>query len=284
MQWTRDALGGGARGLVVRWLGTAGFELRCEGHTLLIDPYLTRASLRQCVLSRLVPDEALLARHCPRADAIILGHTHFDHALDVPSIARATGAQVFGSRSAAELCKSHGVDPTKIDVVERPAGSEPVERGVGPFRLYFYPSAHARLLLGRVPFAGEIADCEDVPLRAHEYRCGAVFGVEIRVGGKTLFHLGSAEILDATLPRLEADLVLMCVAGWTTSRQFPERAMRALSPSAVLLSHWDNFLSPLSRGAKALPALKLEAFVDRLSRTARDVNIGTLPLLGEVVV
>ena len=53
----------------------------------------------------------------------------------------------------------------------------PAETEVGPFRLRFFASAHSRFLLGKVPFPGEIADCDQVPLRAHQYRCGAVFGV-----------------------------------------------------------------------------------------------------------
>src|SRR4051812_5917275 len=71
--------------LHLRWLGTAGFELRCGDHVLLIDPYVTRSSLARCIASPLVSDEALVHATIPRADAIIVGHTHFDHALDVPA-------------------------------------------------------------------------------------------------------------------------------------------------------------------------------------------------------
>jgi len=228
------------------------------------------------------PDERLLAQHLPRADAIILGHTHFDHALDAPSIAKRTGALVLGSRSAAELCRAQGVPASQIDVVERPAGSAPVVREVGPFHLTFHASAHSPLLLGRVPFEGEIADCDAIPMRAEAYLCGAVFGVEVGVAGKTLFHVGSAEIL-ASMPKLSVDLALLCVAGWTSSASFPERMMQKLSPRAVLLSHWDNFLRPLSEGAHALPAMQTGRLVDRLAKVTADVRVGTLPLLGELL-
>ena len=90
-------------GVHVRWLGTAGFELRYGEHVLLFDPYLTRASLGRCVLSSLSSDVAAITRTIARADAIVVGHTHFDHVLDVPTIARLTNARVFGSRSAAKI-------------------------------------------------------------------------------------------------------------------------------------------------------------------------------------
>jgi len=264
----------------VKWLGTAGFSISYGDHTVLIDPYLTRASLARCALGTIASDEAAVRRYVPRADAIVVGHTHFDHALDVPLLAKMTGAKVFGSRSAVALCRSQAVPDAQVDCVEREAGGAAVEREVGPFRLRFVPSAHSRFFFGRVPAAGEIADCDDVPLRIGDYRCGAVFAVEIAVAGKTLFHLGSAELVDARLEAKNVDLVLLCVAGWTASRDLPERMARLLSPGAVLLSHWDDFFRPLDRPARALPAMQLPRLVDRMTTSARDVKIGTLPLLG----
>ncbi len=150
-----DELGaGGADGVRVRWLGTAGFAIEHQGTTILFDPYLTRASLLTCVTSRLVSDTRLLAAHTPRADAIIVGHTHFDHALDVPAIAALTGARVYGSRSAVKLCRASGLPEARLHDVEGSPGAEAVVAEVGPFELRFHPSAHSRFALGRVPFPG----------------------------------------------------------------------------------------------------------------------------------
>lgn len=273
------AAGGDVR---VKWLGTAGFAITHGAHTILIDPYVTRASLARCIALPLAPDPHAIRRYAPRADAIVVGHTHFDHVLDVPLIARLTGAKVFGSRSAATLCRAHGVAEDKVEDVE-PTG-EAIVREVGPFRLRFVPSAHSRFAFGRVPFPGDIADCDDVALRTEQYRCGAVFGVEITVAGRTLYHLGSAELVDAKLEARNVDLLLMCVAGWTSSKDLPERVARKLSPAAVLLSHWDDFFRPMDRGAHILPAMKLPVLHDRLARAARDVKVGTVPILGEIAI
>lgn len=283
-RWDSGALNGTltlASGVRVRWLGAAGFAISFGQHTILLDPYVTRASLRQCVLSALSPDLTAIDRHVPRADAIILGHTHFDHALDVPTIAKRDDAIIFGSASARTLCRSQGVIESRIDVIE-PESHFAQERDVGPFQLRFHSSAHSRLLLGRVPFPGDIQDCGDIPIRAEHYRCGSVFGVEIRVAGKTIFHLGSAELVERTLPKIGVDLALVCVAGWTWSERFPMRVVRALSPRAILLSHWDNFLLPFDRGAEVLPALRMGTLVDDLSHASKDVKLGTLALGGEV--
>ena len=274
------SLGGGP--VRVQWLGTAGFALEHDGFVVLVDPYLTRASLARCVTSALRPDPAAVARWAPRADAIVVGHTHFDHVLDVPAIALATSAKVFGSRSAVTLCRASGVPEAQIVDVEREAGGQPAVAEVGPFRLRFVPSAHSCFMLGRVPFPGDIADCEDVPMRTERYRCGAVFAVEIRVAGRTIVHVGSAELLPAPFEAKEPDLVLLCTAGWTSSPDLPERVARALSPRAVVLSHWDDFFRPLDREARMLPAMAVPRLVERLSRATREAKVGALPLLGEV--
>lgn len=110
----------------VTWLGTAGFSIEHEGYTVLIDPYLTRASLLRCARGGLVTDASLVATHTPKANAIVAGHTHFDHALDVPAIARHTGATVYGSTSCARLCRAAGVEAARVVDVESKTAREPV--------------------------------------------------------------------------------------------------------------------------------------------------------------
>jgi L-ascorbate metabolism protein UlaG (beta-lactamase superfamily) len=273
---------GTTRDVHVTWLGTAGFAIEHGGHVVLIDPYLTRASLARCVFAPLRSEAELARRLVPRADAIVLSHTHFDHALDTPLIARETGARVFGSRSAVHLCRSHGLPKAQLECVEPDSGTAPCEAEVGPFRLRFWPGAHSALLFKRVPFPGEIADCTDVPMRTEAYRCGAVFSTEIEIGGRRLFHVGSAELVERGWRVGPVDLALACVAGWTSTERYPERLVAALSPGAVLLHHWDNFFRGLDGRARALPGMRFAPLLDRLHAAAPRLSVGTLPLLGSL--
>lgn len=283
---TELALTPGDGDVEVRWLGTAGFTIRHGETAIAIDPYLTRSSLSRLATRRLSPDETVLGRYAEpggpleRLDAILVGHTHFDHVLDTPWLARRTGATVYGSSSAAALCRLSGLPERQIVDVEASMRGEPVVAEIGPVRLRFVPSAHSPLLLGRVPFPGEISDCDQVPLRAHQYRCGAVFGAEITIGQRVIYHVGSAELVEGPHHPREVDLALVCVAGWKTSRSFPERLVRALSPKAAVLSHWDDFTRPVAAPVTPLPAMDMPRFVDRLHAASRDLRLGTLPLFG----
>src|SRR5688572_17580567 len=90
------------KGLELQWLGTSGFRLSYEGHDVLIDPYLTRVPLRG--LRRAAPGNwDTIAPHVGNASAILIGHTHFDHAMDAPLIARRYNAPVHGGRSLVQL-------------------------------------------------------------------------------------------------------------------------------------------------------------------------------------
>ena len=87
----------------LRWLGAAGFSLEHGQSTLLFDPFLSRYGLLATAVKRLRPWEEVLRREIPRADDILVGHAHYDHALDAPPIALRTGATIYGSRSTANL-------------------------------------------------------------------------------------------------------------------------------------------------------------------------------------
>lgn len=93
-----------APGIELQWLGTAGFRLSYGGTSLLIDPYFTRpTALKVASRSALRVDAGVVAQHVAACDAVLVGHTHFDHAMDVPAVSRHTGCKVYGSTSLRTL-------------------------------------------------------------------------------------------------------------------------------------------------------------------------------------
>ena len=95
--------GGGSRwscrdGLEVEWLGVSGYRISLEGQTLFIDPYLSRVPFGEPAAAPAGAAGPGAARPLrPRARArsvgVLVGHTHFDHAVDAPAIARRFGAR-----------------------------------------------------------------------------------------------------------------------------------------------------------------------------------------------
>src|SRR3954464_10309791 len=88
-------------GLEVEWLGVSGYRLTYEGQTIYIDPYVSRVPLSSLLLRRPArPDSKALERFLPREGkvlGVLVGHTHFDHAVDAPAVAREFDCPAYGS-------------------------------------------------------------------------------------------------------------------------------------------------------------------------------------------
>ena len=164
------------RGLEVVWLGVSGYRLTFEGVSLFIDPYLSRVPLRALLLRRrALPDMEMIERYATAPGpvaGVLVGHTHFDHAVDAPAIARRFNTKAYGSASLAHLMRLHGLAELAVEVVPH----QPYE--LGPFTVRFVPSRHSKLLFGRkVPMDGELT-CDHLHgLAPGRYRCGDVWGI-----------------------------------------------------------------------------------------------------------
>lgn len=259
-------------GLSIQWLGTAGFALGYENTTVLIDPYMSRKDLATTLRSSsLTSDTELVGQVIDRADAVLIGHTHFDHAVDVATIARQHNCTVYGSSSLRNLMGLHSMG-------ERAVVVEPHRRyEIGPFTVSFTPSAHSKLLLGlKVPSDGELT-CDSLDrLGSSRYRCGQVFGITIEVAGQVLYHQGSANLIDDEVRTHDVDVFLCGIAGRMYTRDFIGRAVRALRPRIVLAHHHDDFFQPLGDPMSFSFNVNLGGFVEDLANTDSDIAVRTL--------
>lgn len=263
-------------GLEIEWLGVAGYRLTYEGRSLLIDPYLTRVPLGGVVRRQVVrADDALHARlldpHVGTVEGVLVGHTHFDHAIDVPALARRYSAKAYGSRSLVQLMRVHGLAEQAVGVT--PSATYEL----GPFTVQFVPSLHSPLVLGfGVPSPGELT-CEHLDgLTPSAYRCGEVYGIRIEVDGAVLYHQGSANLIDELVPRGGVDVFLAGVAGRRFTPGYWQRILPRLEPRVVVASHYDDFFRP----AEAEPGLSLNVNVaavpDEIAAVSRDFTVAAL--------
>jgi L-ascorbate metabolism protein UlaG (beta-lactamase superfamily) len=256
-------------GLDVRWLGTAGFRFEYQGVVLWIDPYVTRLSLGDMVRRRVVPSSReAIACWIDRADAILVGHTHFDHALDVPAIAARDRCPVYGSTSLQHLMGLHGLAELAHVVVPH----APYE--VGPFRFHFVPSAHAKLQLGlRVPYGGELT-CEHAgSLTPQAYHCGQVWGVCVEVAGVRFYHQGSADLIEDEIRDRGVDVFLCGIAGRRFTPRYVERIVATLQPNVIVPTHFDDFFQPLGEPAKLSFNVNLTGFADEVHAASHGIPV-----------
>ena len=149
--------------VTLTYLGVAGWSLSDGKHTLLVDPYFSRAQDP----ARARTEEAAVRAHTPpRADLVLVGHDHWDHALDAPLVAQLTGA----------------------------------------------------------------------PL---------LFAFLVRLGGREVLVLDTANYIERELEGLRPDVAIVVPGGGEKVHDYSCRLLRALgSPPRVLPTHFDDYFKP----------------------------------------
>lgn len=246
-------------GLRMTYLGAAGWEITDGKSLILVDPYFTRAKyattndpieaadIRPTVtgMSIVPSDTAVIDAHVTRADLIVITHTHPDHTLDLPYIAKKTGATVVGTQSTANLCLSSGVPAPQLKVV---SGHEELKFGDVTVRVI--PSLHG---IFRAPVPGAPpprpplfpADRQP-PFPYGQYAEGGTLAYAIRIAGRQIVVFGSMNFIESELTGIHPDIALI---GAKPERSFIEnytpRLMAVLGyPRLVFPTHWDAFNVP----------------------------------------
>jgi L-ascorbate metabolism protein UlaG (beta-lactamase superfamily) len=263
-------------GLEVEWLGVSGYRMSYQGQTLFIDPYLSRVPFRDLLLRRpAAPDPAALDRFVKapgKTVGVLVGHTHFDHALDAPAIARRLDCRAYGSRSLVNLMALHGLGGRAVEV-------EPYRTyELGPFEIGFTPSVHSKLLLGlAVPYDGELS-CEHLDsLCPSAYRCGQVWGISIAVAGLRFYHQGSANLIDGAIREREVDVFLAGVAGRSFTAGYWKRILPVLQPKTVVPTHYDNFFRPLGEEMAFVANVQLSELPEEIEAVSAEIKVAALP-------
>jgi L-ascorbate metabolism protein UlaG (beta-lactamase superfamily) len=89
--------------MVLRYLGTSNYEIDYRGHILLLDAYFDGQRGPQARLIGFKADDIT------RADAIFVGHPHFDHLADGPALAKRLGIPIFVSPAGRPILQREQV-------------------------------------------------------------------------------------------------------------------------------------------------------------------------------
>jgi L-ascorbate metabolism protein UlaG (beta-lactamase superfamily) len=266
--------------LALQWLGTAGFRLLSRGHHLWFDPHLSRHSLAQLALGPIRPDIQRIVEDVDIAHAVAIGHSHFDHALDAPAIARMHGARVYGASDTLNWCRGSGVAEHQLFELR---GDGEVYRE-GPFALRGFRSEHSPFLAGKVPFPGRIAQPFSGPAPVSAWRVGQVLTLHADSPGGSVHHVGSAALVEAELRGVQADVVMACTIGRHATPHFARRLVETLRPKLLIPCHWDRFWEPMDRPARQIPGNDLLGFLEEVAAVPGAPEVRVLPLRGWTVV
>jgi len=308
------------RQIVVTYLGVSGLLISHQDHVILTAPFFSNPPISRVVPlpthllrggSRVISDgraiERLLPKSADRATAILVGHGHYDHLMDIPYIAtrRSTAARIFGGASVRHMLmgdstlRANGTRVVAIDSSEAAAGDRPGK--------WFYTSDRAyrfmAIVAGHAPaynlwrkgftFAGGkvSSDLDSLPRTASGWKLGEPYAFIIDVldqaTGEVVFRIyfqdAPSEPPLGIPPRKllldhGVDLAVLCVATSSNVHASPDSLLSVLQPSNVMITHWESFFRSQTLPPEVSRASDLDAFVGSLARTLPLTSGWVMPL------
>jgi L-ascorbate metabolism protein UlaG (beta-lactamase superfamily) len=290
--------------LQIRYLGAGGVLLTRGEDSLLTAPFFSNPSMLRVAFGTIAPRPDQIERFLGPQDeqrlagvqAVLVGHAHYDHLMDVPYIKKQflPRAKIYGSDTMRNtLLGDQALRPEDLVSVENEAWSAPREgeperpavwRAAGPrVRFMALKSEHAPIVWGIKFFEGHHREpLPALPATAWEWREGQTLAYLIDflgADGKTVDYrihyqdaasnppLGYPPRSSGTPDERDVDVAILCVPGHTQVKGYPEGLVERLKPRLAVLIHWEDFFAPLpedSRDLRTVPLLDAEGFLERL--------------------
>ena len=265
----------------VTFLGVSTLLVSDGQTSLLTDGFFSRPGKWDTLTGAIAPDPDAIARGLQIAGtdslaAVIVVHSHYDHAMDAPEVARRTGALLVGSESTRNVGRGAGLGEESMRLAEP---GEPLR--FGAFAVILLPSRH----LPHGMAMGDIDAPLVPPAAATAYKEGGSYSVLLSHPLGTLLVQGSAGWLDGALADRSADVVLLGIGGLGTQdagyrETFYDEVVARVGARCVVAIHWDDFTLPLDEPLRPMPRL-LDDFDGTMrylrARTAPDAALALLP-------
>jgi L-ascorbate metabolism protein UlaG (beta-lactamase superfamily) len=264
--------------VTVRWTGTATLVFTDGETTWLTDGWFSRPGPLALFFGEIEPDLAaiergLAANGLERAAAVFPVHSHYDHAMDAPEVARRTGAVLLGSESTANIGRGWNLPEEQIRAVR---DREPI--GLGAFTLTPIESQHFQFpdprMRERALGDPEITEPLVPPVGAFEYKLGMAYVLHVAHPKGSFLIVGSGGYIEGGLEGYEADVVFLGTGGiGSQTADYRETYWRETigraRPSKIIPIHWDSLTGPIEGPFKG--------------PVSPGVVFETLPRYGEVV-
>lgn len=240
--------GPGSAGVSFKWFGTNGWEIKFGNKTILFDPWFGRydAGFLTGVFDPKTPltvPEDLIDKHIKEADQILIGHGHWDHFADIPSIAKKTGAMVIGSETHTNLLRAYEIPEEQAVLVK---GGECMQ--FDGYTIEVFRSLHSFGPKKKFVVPGHLFSVPEVPATVRDLPEGDSFIYQITIDEKfRILLMSTANFIEREIVGSEPDVALVASLGSDQIYQYTPRLLAALNyPKVILPTHWDNFSKPFS--------------------------------------
>ncbi|NND69320.1 MAG: MBL fold metallo-hydrolase [Halioglobus sp.] len=256
-----------AGAVTARFPGTSTLLFTDGSSNIMIDGWFSRPTPFALAFGKIEPNldaitYGLAANNVSTLDVVIPVHSHYDHAMDSPEVAKRTGAVLLGSESTANIGRGWGLAESQIQVFEHRV---PVQ--IGNFTITAFESRHFEFPdpTMREQALGNPAITEPLvpPAGAFDYRVGKAYVLHFAHPQGSFAVVGSAGFIEGDLQGVQADMVFLGVGGLgsqtdTYRETYWAETVDTLAPHTVIPIHFDGLTAPITgpwRGPSLLMAM-----------------------------
>lgn len=233
-----------------------------------------------------------------RVRAVLVGHGHYDHIMDLPPLARyLPNAVVYGSRSVVNTLnavpdfRGTAEAPPRLVSVDSLAGITAEQPGhsvsIGDaVRVRAIAWEHAPNFGSHVIARGTVESAStSLPRGLFGWKLGRVYAYAIdlldrdgRVGSRIVVHDAGASpavvrrAVDVigTMPQANTTVVVLTAANFDQEPSYPDILLASLAPQHVLLGHWEDFFRSPEKSERVVRGIHGQQLVDLVQRYQGD--------------
>jgi L-ascorbate metabolism protein UlaG (beta-lactamase superfamily) len=235
--------------------------------SILVDGFFSRPPLRKLLTSAApnqVVIEATLARLAhPHLDAVLVSHSHLDHALDAAAVSTRSGAVLVGSESTRMIARGQHYDESMFVDLE-----PDVPLAFGRFKVTPVRAHHG----DDDVYPGRISEPLPMPAPMRRFRSGGCFSFHIAHPHGQVIVQATTGVTPGAWTTYPADLIYLGIGGigrknaeWMS--EYWRQSVVNTGASTVLPVHWDALWRPLTKPMKPIPRL-----LDNTAATIRTLS------------
>jgi L-ascorbate metabolism protein UlaG (beta-lactamase superfamily) len=278
--------------LELQYLGSGGFLLQRGADEIATGPFFSNPGVLAAGLFSLETDVDAVQEFMPdrpHLSAILVGHAHYDHLMDIPTVVRlkAPTATIYASESAANSLAS--IDPPLLFETVDSRGWSPgqtqdwISIPGTRIRILAIKSEHAPHFFGITMMQGSFDQpLAALPKRGSDWLEGQSHSFLIEfldANGQPEFRVHYQDSatnggvgmppseLDAGVAQAPYVIMLPTVASWSQVSNYPEALVERLQPDYAVLGHWEDFFRPFTSERESLRSVRMtdpEPFIEKL--------------------
>ena len=251
----------------IQFVGVSTLVISDDSTTIMTDGFFSRFRSSDMLFGEIEPQKedikwAVDKLAINQLDAILVVHSHFDHAMDAPEVAKLTGAPMYGSESTANIGRGWNLPENQIKVFQ---DRQPMQFGkfkVTPILSNHFVFANAAVKEQALGGSQEITAPLIPPVSALDYKMGGAYSFLFEHPKGSFLLQSSAGWKSGSLAGIQVDKVILGIGGigsQTTDYQttYFKELVDVVNAKHIYLIHWDAFAGSIRQPIQG-PSLFLD--------------------------